>query len=368
MYSLFSNTGSTVGQGILKDPNWLYVRDGLYRNLSNVINFNRTNPTAVKSNHFLVRLLQSIAVPQSQNTERYYINVDTMALNLSMNLKMTSPIFKGEVHKGVFYGDGSTEILIAHNEEFDPVKATKNWENQIPVKVLRHPFSDLGLIVPDGIKSSTDEGLSVIAINIPLLAIMYRAFRINENSLSTQMSEDDVAYTESERSIMMFLKMYVLPNMLPSHLDQAIFNRIHYLEIGAPLGDCIRKHSFYQVDYSARMLYIHNNILNMLHRVDKDFTGVLRSIPAVANISMFESMALPDIVETRQVLPAIFMARLNVLSFLFRIAKNGASAKNQSLVNEIRRTVRYYGHMGQLKTLLPYDIYFDTKEEINSIL
>ena len=70
---------------------------------------------AVESSHFLVRLLQSITVPQSQNIERYYDNVDAISLNVSMALKMTSAISKGEMFDGVFYGKGNPEILIAHN-------------------------------------------------------------------------------------------------------------------------------------------------------------------------------------------------------------------------------------------------------------
>ena len=368
MYSLFSSPGSTVGQGILRDPNWLYCRDGLHRNLSNVINFHRTNPMAVKSDHLLVRLLQSITISQSQNIERYYNNVDTIALNLSMVFKMVSPIFRGTVFDGVFYGQGNTEILIAHDESFNPEYATKDWENQIPIKVLRHPFSDLGLITPDGKNSSDESGLCVIAINISLLAVMYRAFRLNEERLSINMSEDNVDYNENQRSIMHFIRMYVLPNMLPSHLDCVLFNRMSYMESGIPLGESTRKHSFYLTDYNNRLIYIFNNLLNLLHRVDKDFVGILRSMPSVGASDQFNALKLPGIVETRQVIPALFMARLNVLSFLYKIAKNGVGEKNKSIVNQIRRSFLYYGQESMLRTLLPNTILDETMIEIHGIL
>ena len=116
MQNLFG-ISSTAAQGIMGLPaDWLYIKHGLLRNLSMVIKFYRRNPMAVKSDHFLIRLLQSINVPHSQNIERYYNNVDAVSLNVSMMLKMTSSIFKGQLFNGIFYGPGNDEILIAHNE------------------------------------------------------------------------------------------------------------------------------------------------------------------------------------------------------------------------------------------------------------
>ena len=88
MQNLFG-ISSTAAQGIMGLPaDWLYIKHGLLRNLSMVIKFYRRNPMAVKSDHFLIRLLQSINVPHSQNIERYYNNVDAVSLNVSMMLKM----------------------------------------------------------------------------------------------------------------------------------------------------------------------------------------------------------------------------------------------------------------------------------------
>jgi len=364
MYSLFSNTGYTVGQGILTDPNWLYLKPLLHRNLTNVVKFHRKNPMAVNSDHFLVKMLQSLNIPQSQNLERYYNNVDAVALGLSMTLQMTSSIFKGRVFNGIFYGDGNTEILIAHNESFNPFIAHADWQNLCPVTVLRHPRSDLGLNIPDGTNTGSETGVAIIAINIPMLAVQYRAFRLNEINLNQDAGGEQI---ESQRSVYQFIYMYVLPNMLFSHLDYTIFNRIYNLETGAPLGESSKNHSFYVTDYGDRMTYIHNNILNHLHNVDKTFIGALQTVPMVIKDNAYESMRLLDIAETRQVIPALFLSRLNVLSFLFRIARNGAGEKNRSLVNQIQRTLKVYGYDNLFRNFLPFDLYKETMNEINDL-
>lgn len=366
MYSLFSGTGYTVGQGILTDPNWLYCKEGLHRNLSAVIKFNRTHPKAVLSNHLIVRILQSIPTPQAQNLERYYNNIDSYALTLAMGFGLSSSIFKGKMFDGIFYGKGNDEIIIANNESFNPFEADSDWENQSPITVLRHPRSDLSLNLLDGTEINGEKGLAIIAVNIPMLAIMYRAFRNNEMRLRDNIIDEDtgIQYSDSQRSVMQFVHMYVLPNILPSHLDYAIFNRISNLELGAPLGELEERHSFYLTDYSPRINKVQKNILNFIHSVDRDFYGILETIPMISNKSAFDSLVLPDIAETRQVLPLLFLSRLNVLTFLYKIAKNGPGERNRSLLNLIKRTVNYYNYEAQLRQILPQDLLYDTNLEI----
>lgn len=351
---------SPIGQGILKFPEWLYVRDGLKRSLGQVISFYRSNPMAVPSSHFLVRLLHSINVPQSQPLERYFDNVDAMALNMSMALKMTSSIYRGQVFDGIFYGPGNTELLVAHSESFDIFHAHRNWEALAPVKVLRHARSDLGMNIPDGTNTGTESGMTVISINIPMLAVQYRAFRLNE------MAKADSS-TESQLSIMQFIHMYVLPNMLFSHLDYALFNRIDNLRKGAPLGVSKKSHSFWLTDYSKKCDQVYNTILYKLDHIGKDFTGILRTIPIVTRNSMEELMLLPDMAPTRQVLWALVIARLPALAFLFKLLREGPGARNQSEINTIMRAMVAYKSDNLMRSMLPLELYFEVQEDIDSV-
>jgi hypothetical protein len=357
MQSLF-NLASSVTQGVVGLPaDWLYIKLGLHRNLSSVVNFYRKNPMAVHSNHFLVKLLQSITVPQSQNLDRYYDNVDSLSLNLSMALKMTSSIYKGALFNGTFYGDDNTEFLIAINDSFDIYKAHDNWENIVAVKVLRCPRSDLGFNLPNGINTGSESGLAVISINIPLLAIQYRAFRLNEINIA----EGSDGTGDSQKSLMQFIHMYVLPNMLFSQLDQVIFNRIANLFNGAPIGESSRKHSFYLPDYTDKMNSVHNTLIKNLVKVGKDFSGTLRTIPMAIKENADELMVMPEIPLTIQAIPAIFLARLNVLTFLFGISP---IEKNKMAINQVLRTIKIYNVVQLCKRVLPIDIYVDVLDEV----
>ena len=354
----FFNLVSSGSSGIQRFQDWQYCRDGLKKNLGNVIRFYRQNPMAVKSDHLLVSLLQSITIPQSQNLERYYDNVDSLSLNLSMAFKLTSAIYKGRLFNGIFYGSGNDEILIANNDGFDIVEANRNWKNVCAVKVLRHSLSDLGLNIPDGNNTGSETGIAVISINIPMLAVQYRAFRNNEILIAEQTMD-------SQRSIMQFIHMFVLPNMLFSHLDQAIFNRINNLQKGAPLGESKKSHSFYLPDYSKKMNQTQEFILDYFNNTSKDFTSVLKTVPAVTKNDMEEVMLMEDIAPTRQVAWALTVSRLPALSFLFKVSIAG---RNQSTVNQVLKSVMAYKSENTMRTMLPHDIYMDVQDDIDSIV
>jgi len=360
MYNLF-NLMSTAAFGTYKYPEWQYVRDGLKRNLGTVIRFYRKNPMAVQSSHFLVKLLQTITVPHSHNLERYYDNVDALALHVSMALKMTSSIAKGRLFDGVFYGQGNPEVLIAHTESFDIFEAHRNWQNVCPVKVLRHAKSDLALNLPDGTRSGSESGLAVIAINIPMLAIQYRAFRLNETMLSDGQSV-------SERSIMQFIHMYVIPNMLFSHLDQALFNRLNNRRKGAPLGATTKEHSFFLNDYVSKVDRMQAEILHNLRGRGKDFTEILRSVPLVTKDNLEQAFVLPDIAPTQQALWALVIARLPSVSFLFQILEEGPGSNNRHQVNRVLREVIRWRTNNLMKNMLPLEEYYFIQDEIDEVV
>lgn len=360
MYNLF-NLMSTAAFGTPKYPEWQYVRDGLKRNLGTVIRFYRKNPMAVQSSHFLVKLLQSITVPQSHNLERYYDNVDALALHVSMALKMTSSINQGKLFDGVFYGQGNPEILLAHNESFDIYEAHRNWQNVCAVKVLRHPKSDLALNLPDGTRSGSETGLAVIAINVPMLAVQYRAFRINE----IMINEGD---NESQRSITQFIHMYVIPNMLFSHLDLAIFNRLNNRRKGLPLGETRKEHSFYLIDYAKKVDSVQDAILHNLRGRGKDFTAILRSVPLVTKDNLEQAFALPEVAPTQQALWALVTARLPSVAFLFQILEEGPGSNNRHHVNRVLREVLRWKTNNLMKNMLPLEFYYEIQDEIDEVV
>lgn len=362
MYSLFNITPG-VSFGVMRHAKWMYLDPALKRNVETVISYYRRSPFAVKSQHFLVRLLHAITTPKSQELLRYYDNVDTSALNIAMTLGMTSPISRGQLFNGVFYGKGNAEILIADNTSFDPIAANKDWENLEPIRVLRHPRSDLNMNIPNGINTGMEKGLVVVVVNITMLALQYRAFRRAENQHSFMSGGN-------ERSIMQFLHMYPLTNMVKSHMDVVMFNRMDRLVRGLPFGEATVKHPFYLIDYSKELNIFHENTIQSLKDTTKGFYDTLRSIPAVTEDSLIEVMRVPDVAATRQVVWALVAARLPALNFLFRMAKKGPSTKNGMEVNQIKRRLLQLRTENLLKSVFGKypSLYMDVEMELQDLV
>lgn len=360
MKSLF-NLVSSVGPPVMNAQQWPYIKHGLSANLARVVTFYRRHTMAVEAQHFLVRILQSISVPLSLPVERYYDNVDRMALNLSMALKMTSSIYAGAMFPGTFYGPGCSEVLIAQDESFDPVFADRNWENLSPVKVLRHPRSDLELNLPDGKKIGTEFGLAVIEINITLLAIQYRAWRKQEVDIAEETKDP-------QRTVMQFVHMYVLPNMMFSHLDYAIFNRISNLSRAKQSGESNVKHPFYITDFSEKADQALSIVLENLSKIGRDFNGILYNVPAVTKTSMREVLRLPDVLANRQVNWGLVVARLPAVRLLIDASKDGANTRNQSEVNTLLREFLQYKTDNSIRSMLTLRQYYEVANDINYIV
>lgn len=359
MHELF-NSPESVQYGIPRFGGQQWVREGFRRNVRQAADFYHHNAAAVASDHFLVRLLGSIDVALTHNLERYYDLVDSLALNLSVALKMTSSISAGHFFPGVFYGPESSEILLAHTADFDFQATDQHWREAEAIKVLRMPRSDLGLNLPDGQASGTEAGLAVVAINIPMLAVQYRAFRADQQAS---------VGSDSQKSIAQFVHMYVLPNMLWSQTDQALFNRLLKIARGEELGQSLKHHSFAMpAGYSDKLTDLLVSVLYALRRQSLPFEGMLAAIPAVSAASMKEVMRLPAMAQTRQVVWALTIARLPALNLLFREAFGGAGQRNQSDINQIERTVRAlrYGHT--LQQYVPAQLLPQVQQEIAEII
>ncbi len=342
-----------------RSPSWDYAKAGLQRNLETVLRYYKIRPFSVKSNHILVRLLNSLGVAHDQNIERFHDIVEAKAPYIGMTFKMTSSIHKGILHDGLFYGEGVKEIIFATNEYFNPYDVEKHWQDTAAVTVLDHPRSDLDMLLASGRTTGTATGISVIAVNIPKLAVQYRTFaKIQFEKMQTGQSPLTTAQ---------FVHMYVLPNMVASHLDVALFNRAVNMTTGAPMSTSTVKHRFPLIDYTKRVDDVYEDITKFIHTNDRDFYTILQSFPTVSSANLMEVNRLPDQAPTRQVAWAEILTRLKTLDWLTEISPNHGTRYNRSELNYfVREFVRHvsdntFGHM------LTADTYMDSVLTIREI-
>lgn len=363
MYQVFSSLQDRHA-GVKTPPGWHYVHDGLSRNLAEVVGYYRGAAMAVASEHFLVRLIQSINVPLTMSLERYMDNVDNLALRLSMALKMTSAIYRGQMFDGVFYGKGNPEILIATDESFDIDEAVGNWRHLNAITVLRSPITSLNLALPDGQLHTGDaSGLGVFLINIPLLALQYRCWTLADQ-------EEALRSGGVEKTVMEFVHMVVLPNMMGSHLDYVLFNRLSALQQHIELDTMSlrhRVHPFYLTDFREKLNIAQQEMLDLLATSSHDFSGTLQAIPLVHRKTLAAEMVIPNMVPTFQLMWALSVARLPALQFLFNVSANGPTQKNRQEVSVIMRDIKMYRRNSIMKTLPP-ELFASIEAEMNGLV
>ncbi len=348
-----------ISTGIIIPSNWQFIKDGIKENVEQVQKYYKENIKPVKSNHFLVRLLQSIPVSKKLSLERYYENVDAVALNHSMLFRMTSSIYKGVVHRGIFYGNSTPEILLAIDESFDIYKTHSDWKNVQAIKVLLHPKSDMNYELPNGKSHSGEDGLVVVSINLSMLAIQYRAFLIDEWTRNP----------DNPRGTTHFVGAYVLPNMLPSQTEISIFNRVYNLvsEIESN-NDNRQKHPFSLANYKHFLDNALEKAVEYLDRSSKSYRTIFHTVPSVYNETMYSSLILPDIAGTRQVSWVLVLSRLKMIDFLVRVAKDELLSKNQLQLNQVLKALRVNNVYGVFKEILPLDVYFGVEEQVENLL
>lgn len=277
-----------------------------------------------------------------------------------MHFKMTSPIYSGQIFDGIFYGPGTNEIIIVDDEYISPYEIQKNWKNIQSVKVLDHPRSDLRLLLPNGKQSSTDTGLATISINISALATQYREF----------MKEQAAEMREGENSLLTatFVHRYVLPNMLYTHQDVALFNRINNMVLGKPMGEATFKHPFVLLDYTRFADQVYWQLKDLLVKNEYDFKTILKSIPLVNVPDASELMRLPELAPTRQLAWAEFVARLKCIRFLSACTPSHGHALSMKDLNYFVREIQLYSSSTALSQISDREIYNDVLHDVSDIV
>jgi hypothetical protein len=360
MYQLYTSRFEG-NNGVYKPPGFEYVQRMYQRDILNITNYFHSRVYSVKSNHFLCRVLNSSSAPMSYELDRYMEVLYTRSPYVAKFFRFTSEIDYGVIHDGIFYGEGCKEIILYNEEYFNPYEEYKNWKNIQAIRVLDHPISDLGLIIPNGNKNSTDEGLAVITINLPLLLLQYRGFVMEQYA---KLKHGGVSLL----GVAHFVNMYVLPNMLYSHSEIVILNRLCNLFYGAPMGTSLKKYPFPIIQYADKL---DKNLLEVVKRLKDSkmwYQASLMNIPSFFKEDMQEVLLMPDFAKTRQVWWSMLISRLKVDKFLLDIGGVNGMHTNKTLYNRLKLDVMRIMNENMIAGLLPDDLYYDTNNTFSDIL
>lgn len=307
-----------------------------------IIDYYRSRNYYVPVDHFLVRLINSVSVPLSYPLDQYYDVCQARALYVANAFKLTTSINYGAWHRGIFYKN-CPEIILGYVGEEIPGELAKGWRDIAAVKVLEHPITNLGMLLPDGRIEIAERGLAVIAIDIPALMVQYRMF------MELQYSNFKEKQTPIETT-QQFVAKFVLPNMLKSQTDIALINRIAALYYGEPLSPKLANHPFSISDYSAVFDNVAKQIIKRFDRSKFPFEAYVNQFPAIFSDY---ALGMPDIATTRQAWWALFLTRKKVMELMIDLGGKEGKAANGRDISQLIVDVRRFRSSGEFNQPMP---------------
>lgn len=359
MYNLFTQRFDG-NNSLIKPPGMELVRRIYQREIEHIVSYYHDRVFAVMSNHLLCRVVTTGMVPITYDMDRFMEAAYARSPYIAKHFNFTSEINYGSFEKGVFYGLGNDELLLYSEEYFDPIDGLENWKDLRPVKVLEHPISDVGLLLPNGLNHSTATGLCVVAINLVMLFVQYRGF------VTEQMAK--VPGEGGLLDVAHFIHMYVLPGMLESHVEIVILNRFKNLFYGAPMSMATKHHPFPVVDYSDKIDKVLKEILKHLKDSKMSYYSALKNIPTVFSEDMQDALLMPDNAQTVQVWWALILSRLGTMKFLIDLQGRNGIQNNRSYVNKIKIEVKRLEKQPAMNTRLPEDLHDTVFEMVDDII
>lgn len=341
-------------------PNWPYIQGELNTLIKQVIEYYRNASYAVRTDHELVKIIHAIALSTETELYTYHRKVSNASANIAQSLGYTSEVNHGKIFSNVFFGPGSKEVLVSVNTEFDPRLTTEDWQNVRAVRILRHGFDQLDFFPLDGRTPSNK--VNVFSVNIPLLAVQYRAFRQAQKEQAEQEGET------GRSSVYHFVYSYVLNNMQYDSIPMAIFNRLMKVGAGKPTNASAFRHPFYIPDYGPRVDAALASYVKSIQNTSMDIAAILFNAPMPTWTNGLAFMQLPDVIASRQINWAMYLSRIHILSFLTEIDLDTLLKTNRTELNKVKYMLNVYLKDNSIRSALTPEMFAREKATIEDIV
>lgn len=328
MLTLFKNQPNVVRRNVAF-PRFSYITQRLNDNLQRAVDYYAYRRNVVRSNHLLVKLIESINVPHLMDDVAYFDTVVDASYSTARSLGIGSSIYAPkEFNPGVFYGQEVSEYIYLvpsdYTHEYDDYKKIES------VKVKYSPRSDFSMLPLMPEFSNSENGYAVITIDPGLLMLQYRAWK-----------KEQLLLDVSERlTTGHFVFMYVLPNMLYSHLDVVWLNRLINYSSGrisagyrSISGLALPTVETFTQDITAKIIEV------MTERTYR-FDSILLGIPTPFSDTFLDVAMLPNQPKTIAVKGFELLCTLPWLEFMFALESNSGSQQNRIYENELRVALR----------------------------
>lgn len=273
-----------------------------------VFDYYQDNFNVVESNTRLVKFLLEIQSLMDLKPETLVSVIRNNAPRYCSAYNLSSPYMNSKIQTlGEFYNRNNPEIIINVEYPFNVKRCVENYKNVKPFRVVSHEFSDFSYGIANGRYLSHEAGLCIFTLDLALLALQYQQWYHLERFVK-------------ERNLYLptthFVVKYVLSNMLTTHMDTVIFNRLINQLSDRPNATPKQNNSIMLVDYGQRFDDAFEQLIDRMKRQPTDWEQRLHSIPSLDYGSYYHSVTFPDCAPTRQVRWALVLSKLKLIEFL----------------------------------------------------
>ena len=311
---------------------FLHVRKVMLREMTRIVAFNRSSNYVVTNDHLVNQLLLQLNVSMSRDLESYVRACGQETERLARAFKLVNPVVSDpRYHTGTFYNSNTKEFIILHADDFDYNKAYQRWKHLVPIKVHSHEFTDTTGMLPHGdYKNALGEnGYTVISINLPMLAVQYRAWL--ETVRSTQ---------EVKSPTVNFIWQYPITNMIWRHMDIAIINRLINKYRDKPVSKHIRVHSIATTNIDDRLDAVLDKRIDYIRTGSYKFDQLFTLFNCLKRPDWLTVLRPINIAPVRSVKWVLEMQVVNYLEFFLEVRRDSKSGYNNNEVTQMLRDLR----------------------------
>jgi hypothetical protein len=327
MFDWFNDEGSRAQ--IFHASSFTYTKALVNKDLQRFVEYYQSQMRYVNNGHLLARLLLNIPVNFDRPLNELVQRVTDVMYQTCNPLGITTATNYGRVFaQGQFYNKGNEEIIFVHDTAFDADLCYANWRSLQPVHVMTHPFTDMSMQRCNGKYESDETGLIVIGINLPLLVVQYKAWL------------DEKRRAGSHLRIHHFIAMYVITNMVYTHMDLAYINRFANRYKKSPVSNIGRKHPFFISDTHTLIDTVIVQNIQTINKQSLTWADIAFGLELFTDYSLASFMKSPDVVPTRQILWALTVGYLPFWDLLCRLTVKHNKSANTFYTQSLKRYLR----------------------------
>lgn len=328
MYRLF--TKPVVGNtGKIDHPSFATVQRNIREEIDKMIIYYRNSAMTVSTSHLCCQILQQLNVSMKRDLDSFmdgcYEEIERLANVFNL---IHHDVLNPEPRDGLFYSKGITEFIVADESYFDHNLAYEKWDKLTPIKIHHHPFSDINypMLIGNYKNPIRERGYAVISINIPMLALQYRAWLKNKSKIG-----DNYDKMES------FILRYPIGNCVYRHTELAIMNRLMKKFHNEPVAKFYRLHPYNVADHTKIVDDLLNKRIDILKTRRVSFDELFSMFNTIYGKDWRHLADIPHVLHVRNTKWVLDLQVLKLITFWLQLNKAGNVLENRQIVNTLLR-------------------------------